>query len=169
MRHPSKRRKRPASRPAPASAPAAVVQCTNADDGRRPWCLGAAAVQRGTLPLCSECEARSSSLTRLPLRPLGAPPPPPSDPLDPTPAELDRTLPPADGSRPWATPQPVTSTPYGPLYHLARCRQSRDSLERRQATWVAAARAEGLSWAKIGDALGVSAVAVHKRYRDPAS
>lgn len=38
--------------------------------GRRSWCEGLAVLVRGEVPLCAECEARASTLTRLPARPL---------------------------------------------------------------------------------------------------
>lgn len=39
-------------------------------------------------------------------------------------------------------------------------------LESRRDTLVARARLGGATWAQIGDVLGVSAQAAHKRYRD---
>lgn len=41
-------------------------------EGAREWCQGLAVMSRGRVALCAECAARSSSLTRLPARPLPA-------------------------------------------------------------------------------------------------
>lgn len=50
--------------------PAPAVRCHY--EGARDWCQGAAVMTRGRVPLCAECAARASSLTRLPARHLRA-------------------------------------------------------------------------------------------------
>ncbi len=52
-----------------------------------------------------------------------------------------------------------------PLERAAKLTARIASLETDREAAVAAARAAGASWAEIGQALGVSAQAAHKRYR----
>lgn len=51
-----------------------------------------------------------------------------------------------------------------PLAHLRLCPGWREDLERIQRDAVEAARQDGRTWAQIGEALGISCAAVHKRY-----
>lgn len=61
------------------------------------------------------------------------------------------------------TAQAATDTdPARGLRAVAALRRLADDLEQRQ---VHRARADGWSWQQIGDALGVSRQAVHKKYR----
>ena len=55
-----------------------------------------------------------------------------------------------------------SSDPQEALRAVTALRALADRIERRA---VAAARAQGWSWSQIGDALGVSRQAIHKRFR----
>lgn len=58
---------------------------------------------------------------------------------------------------------PLTEAPH-PLTALRATRWTRHELERAEAVLVRRARNDGVSWAAIADALGVSRQAVHKKY-----
>ena len=53
-----------------------------------------------------------------------------------------------------------------PLVELRRVRYSRARLEREAIQFVSAARREGDSWHKIGQALGTTAEAARRRYTE---
>ena len=142
--------RRPAPRVAAAPGLAALLSSPRVGGachyaGQRDHCTGTACVLRGTVPLCSECAARASSLTRLPVRalPPAAPPPPPL---------------------PAATPWP-RRRPRSPTEELEALARVRTGLPRREVAAVRAARSSGLSWAEVGAALGMTQQAAHKRFR----
>ena len=61
-------------------------------------------------------------------------------------------------------PTPGATVP--PLVELERVRYSRVRLEREAVESVVEARREGASWHKIGQALGTTAEAARRRYRE---
>lgn len=60
----------------------------------------------------------------------------------------------------------VTDQTEDALAALADVTGQLGALHARQDALVARARADGASWAQVAEALGVSAQAAHKRYRD---
>ncbi len=132
--------------------------------GSRDYCQGTATVHRGAVPLCSECDARASSLTRLPRVPEGRPavaaPVAPAQPATCLPP--DRNPQPA---RPTANPDWHLRTPTRELELIALRRQK---LAHTEALAVKVARAAGMSWQVIADALDLPLATVHRRHR-PAS
>ncbi|RMI30261.1 helix-turn-helix domain-containing protein [Streptomyces triticirhizae] len=58
---------------------------------------------------------------------------------------------------------PITDSS-DPLAALRLSRRARHELERAEAVLVRRARNDGVSWAAIAEALGVSRQAVHKKY-----
>ena len=61
-------------------------------------------------------------------------------------------------------PSVVAAEDAGPAEGLQAVAVLRRIADRLEASHVMAARAEGWTWQEIGDALGVSRQAVHKRY-----
>lgn len=110
-------------------------------DGRGRGCLGAAVVQRGSVPLCEACEAGSSSLKRLAMTPLG------------TGMYVD--------GRPSGV-APVTV--HEQLYRITKAVALLRTAEARRAQAVRAAYQAGASWVAIGKALGVSRQSAQATY-----
>ncbi len=112
------------------------VACVH--QGARAWCQGGAVARRGRAPLCQACLDRESSTSRLPLRPL-APAPTPE------------------------VPAVVLTAP--DVVDLLRAAEARRlELVARRDELARLAHASGVSWAEVGEAIGVTRQAARQRY-----
>lgn len=96
--------------------------------------------------------------------PRAVPPPQPTTQLAPA----AHSTPAADLDPHWLLTDPLRIK-VDPLGALQAARQLRTNLAAEEATAVQIARQAGHSWAKVGDALGISRQAAHERFSPPAT